>query len=181
MQVKCQICGKSIDRSTAYKVVVGDANKYFCSEEEFNADKARKDHAKEVLETIAGCYQYCSGYGEPPYNVVRKELKENLGVIDVEMIYQFVKENREKLKKTVEKKIERDGPFSQVYFAFRYLSGIIKREILEKNWKAKQVAPQSVITIGLGDIDFYKNTEKKHYPLKRRPLNELEDEVDVDQ
>lgn len=39
MQVKCQICGKSIDRSTAYKVVVGDANKYFCSEEEFNADK----------------------------------------------------------------------------------------------------------------------------------------------
>ena len=30
-------------------------------------------------------------------------------------------------------------------------------------------------------LDFYKNTEKKHYPLKRRPLNELEDEVDVDQ
>ena len=49
MQVKCQICGKSIERSTAYKVVVGDANKYFCSEEEFNAEKARKDHAKEIL------------------------------------------------------------------------------------------------------------------------------------
>lgn len=180
MQVKCQICGKSIDRSIAYKVVVGDANKYFCSEEEFNADKAHKDHAKEVLETIVECYQYCSGYGEPPYNVVRKELKENLGAIDIETIYQFVKENREKLKKTVEKKIERDGPFSQVYFAFRYLSAIIKREILERDWKAKQTAPQSVITIGLGDIDFYKNTEKKHYSLKRRPLNELEDEVDVD-
>lgn len=99
MQVKCQICGKSIDRSTAYKVVVGGVNKYFCSEEEFNAEKARKDHAKEVLETIAECYQYCSGYGEPPYNVVRKELKENLKAIDVETICQFVKENREKLKK----------------------------------------------------------------------------------
>ena len=180
MRVKCQICGKSIDRSTAYKVVVGGVNKYFCSEEEFNAEKARKDHAKEVLETIAECYQYCSGYGEPPYNVVKKELRENLKAVDVETIYQFVKENREKLKKTVDKKIERDGPFSQVYFSFRYLSGIIKREILEKNWKAKQIIPQSVITIGLGDIDFYKNTEKKHYSLKRRPLNELEDEVDVD-
>lgn len=180
MQVKCQICGKSIDRSVAYKVVVGGVNKYFCSEEEFNADKARKEHAKEVLETIAECYQYCSGYGEPPYNVVKKELRENLKAVDVETIYQFVKENREKLKKTVDKKIERDGPFSQVYFSFRYLSGIIKREILEKNWKAKQIIPQSVITIGLGDIDFYKNTEKKHYSLKRRPLNELEDEVDVD-
>lgn len=176
MQVKCQICGKSIDRSTAYKVVVGDANKYFCSEEEFNADKARKDHAKEVLETIAECYQYCSGYGEPPYNVVKKELKENLKAVDVETICQFVKENREKLKKTVEKKVERDGPFSQVYFSFRYLSGIIKREILEKNWKAKQVAP-TVQKTGI-DLNFYNVKPNTNQLKKRRSLDELEDEVD---
>lgn len=178
MQVKCQICGKSIDRLTAYKVAVGGANKYFCSEEEFNADKARKDHVKEVLETIAECYQYCTGYGEPPYNIVKKELKENLKAIDTDMVYRFIKENREKLKKTIEKKIERDGPFKQSYFAFRYISGIIKREILEKNWKAKQTILQQPAMIGLGDIDFYKNSETKHYPLKRRPLNELEDEAD---
>lgn len=176
MQVKCQICGKSIDRSIAYKVVVGDANKYFCSEEEFNADKARKDHAKEVLETIAECYQYCAGYGEPPYNVVKKELKENLKAVDVETIYQFVKENREKLKKTVEKKIERDGPFSQVYFSFRYLSGIIKREILEKNWKSKQVAP-TVQKTGI-DLNFYNVKPNTNQLKKRRSLDELEDEVD---
>lgn len=176
MQVKCQICGKSIDRSTAYKVVVGGTNKYFCSEEEFNTDKARKDHAKEVLETIAECYQYCSGYGEPPYNVVKKELKENLKAVDVETIYQFVKENREKLKKTVEKKVERDGPFSQVYFSFRYLSGIIKREILEKNWKAKQVAP-TVQKTGI-DLNFYNVKPNTNQLKKRRSLDELEDEVD---
>ncbi len=176
MQVKCQICGKSIDRSTAYKVVVGDVNKYFCSEEEFNADKARKDHAKEVLETIAECYQYCSGYGEPPYNVVRKELKENLKAIDVETICQFVKENREKLKKTVDKKVERDGPFSQVYFSFRYVSGIIKREILEKDWKAKQVAP-TIQKTGI-DLNFYNVKPNTNQLKKRRSLDELEDEVD---
>lgn len=176
MQVKCQICGKSIDRSAAYKVVVGDTNKYFCSEEEFNADKARKDHAKEVLETITECYQYCSGYGEPPYNVVRKELKENLKAIDVETICQFVKENREKLKKTVEKKVERDGPFSQVYFSFRYLSGIIKREILEKDWKAKQVAP-TVQKTGI-DLNFYNVKPNTNQLKKRRSLDELEDEAD---
>ena len=176
MQVKCQICGKSIDRSIAYKVVVGGTNKYFCSEEEFNADKARKDHAKEVLGTIAECYQYCSGYGEPPYNVVRKELKENLGAIDVETIYQFVKENREKLKKTVEKKIERDGPFSQVYFVFRYLSAIIKREILERGWKAKQVAP-TVQKTGI-DLNFYNVKPNTNQLKKRRSLDELEDKVD---
>ena len=176
MQVKCQICGKSIDRSIAYKVVVGGVNKYFCSEEEFNADKARKDHAKEVLETIAECYQYCSGYGEPPYNVVRKELKENLKAIDVETICQFVKENREKLKKTVEKKVERDGPFSQVYFSFRYLSGIIKREILERGWKAKQVAP-IVQKTGI-DLNFYNVKPNTNQLKKRRSLDELEDKVD---
>ena len=176
MQVKCQICGKSIDRSIAYKVVVGGANKYFCSEEEFNADKARKNRAKEVLETIAECYQYCSGYGEPPYNVVRKELKENLKAVDIETIYQFVKENREKLKKTVDKKIERDGPFSQVYFSFRYLSGIIKREILEKNWKAKQVVP-TVQKTGI-DLNFYNVKPNTNQLKKRRSLDELEDEVD---
>lgn len=176
MQVKCQICGKSIDRSIAYKVMVGDANKYFCSEEEFNADKARKDQAKEVLETITECYQYCSGYGEPPYNVVKKELKENLGAVDVETIYQFVKENREKLKKTVDKKIERDGPFSRAYFIFRYVSGIIKREILEKDWKAKQVAP-TVQKTGI-DLNFYNVKPNTNQLKKRRSLDELEDEVD---
>ena len=176
MQVKCQICGKSINRSTAYKVVVGGTNKYFCSEEEFNAEKARKDHAKEILETITECYQYCSGYGEPPYNVVRKELKENLKAIDAETICQFVKENREKLKKTVEKKVERDGPFSQVYFSFRYLSGIIKREILEKDWKAKQVSP-TVQKTGI-DLNFYNVKPNTNQLKKRRSLDELEDEVD---
>lgn len=175
MQVKCQICGKSIDRSTAYKAVIGGVNKYFCSEEEFNADKARKDHAKEVLETIAECYQYCAGYGEPPYNVVGKELKDNLKTIDVEAIYQFVKENREKLKKTVERKIERDGPFGQVYFAFRYISGIIKREILEKNWKAKQIAP-TIQKTGI-DLNFYNIKPNINHLKKRRSLDDLEDEV----
>ena len=176
MQVKCQICGRSIDRSTAYKVVVGGANKYFCSEEEFNADKARKDHAKEILETIAECYQYCSGYGEPPYNVVRKELKENLKAVDVETIYQFVKENREKLKKTVEKKIERDGPFSRAYFVFRYVSGIIKRAILEKDWKTKQVSP-TVQKTGI-DLNFYNGKPNTNQLKKRRSLDELEDKAD---
>lgn len=176
MQVKCQICGKSIDRSTAYKVVVSGANKYFCSEEEFNADKARKDHVKEVLETIAECYQYCTGYGEPPYNVVKKELKENLKAVDIEVIYQFIKENREKLKKTVEKKIERDGPFGQVYFAFRYISGIIKREILEKNWKAKQIAP-TIQKTGI-DLNFYNIKPNAKQLKKRRALDDLEDEID---
>lgn len=173
MQVKCQICGKLINRDTAYKVTVGNVNKYFCSEQEYNTDKSCKDHIKEVVETIAECYQYCTGYGEPPYNVVKKELKDNLKAISIETIYQFIKENREKLKKTVEKKIERDGPFAQVYFAFRYISGIIKREILEKKWKATQVVP--VIQKTGIDLEFYNSKPNTNQPKKRRALDDLED------
>ena len=179
MQVKCQICGKSIDRSTAYKVVVNGANKYFCSEEEYMMDKVRKERVKEVLETITEVYQYCTDYPEPPYNIIQKELKENLKAVDVETICQFVKENREKLKKTIERKIERDGPFGQSYFAFRYISGVIKREILEKDWGKTHCQKQETAKINLGDIDFYQNKNREqHHTLKRRPLNELEDEAD---
>ena len=177
MQVKCQICGKSIDRSTAYKAVIGGVNKYFCSEEEFNADKVRKERVKETLETIAECYQYCINYPEPPYNLVRKELKENLKAIDVGIICQFVKENREKLKKTLERKIERDGPFESSYIMARYISGVIKREILERGWKAKQVVP-AVQKVEI-DLNFYNsNSSKIKQRARKISLEELEDKFD---
>ena len=174
MLVKCQTCGKLIDRNIAYKVEIGGANKYFCSKQEYDEEKARKDKTKEILEVITECYQYCTGYGEPPYSFVKKELKENLGAIDIGKIYQFVKENREKLKRTFVKKIVREGPFSQIYFAFRYISGIIKREILEKNWKGSQVAP----VVPKTGIYFDLYEKPKNIEQRRISLNELEDMVE---
>lgn len=174
MLVKCQICGKLIDRDVAYKIETNNTNKYFCSKQEYNEEKARKDKIKEIIGTIAECYQYCTGYGEPPYTIIRKELKENFKAIDIETIFQFVKENREKLKRTIDKKIARDGPFEQIYFAFRYISGIIKREILEKNWKGSQVAP-IVPKTGIY-FDLYE--KPKNIEQKRISLNELEDMIE---
>lgn len=171
MQVKCQICGKKIDRETAYKVEINGLNKYFCSQEEYEVEHERKAKKKRNLEVIAECYQYCTGYAEPPYTVVNRELSDNLSTIDEETIVAFIEENREKLKKTVEKKIERDGQFQKVYFAFRYLSGIIKREILEKKWEATNL-PKLQIIRPSNDINVYKE-QQKEIPITRRPLIEL--------
>ena len=43
MQVKCQICGKSIDRNLAFKITAKNGvNKYYCSEQEYNKDIKNK-------------------------------------------------------------------------------------------------------------------------------------------
>lgn len=171
MQVKCQICGRKIDRETAYKVEINGLNKYFCSQEEYELKREENTKKKRNLEVIAECYQYCTGYVEPPYNVIRKELRDNLSKIDEDTIAAFVEENREKLKKTVEKKIERDGQFDRIYFAFRYISGIIKREILEKKWQASNL-PKTQIIRPSNDITVYKE-QRKDILTTRRPLIEL--------
>ena len=35
-KAKCKYCGKSIDTNSAYKIVVGKTNRYYCNEEEYN-------------------------------------------------------------------------------------------------------------------------------------------------
>ena len=73
MQVKCQICGKSIDRSTAYKVVVGGTNKYFCSEEEPlpGEEKPATKPAKPVDEKDPNGAERCAKIKEV-FNAKRK-------------------------------------------------------------------------------------------------------------
>lgn len=172
--VKCQICGKLIEQSQAYSIKYGTANKYYCSEQEYIADKKAKSDRKEMVGKIAGVYQYCTDYAEPPYTLVAREIGDNLKVIPIETIAAFVEENKDRLRATVRKKIELNGPFESFYFEVRYISGIIKREILEKDWKSKQVVVNSS-TIKPYEAEFYNGGEiKNSYVSKRRSLEQLE-------
>lgn len=172
MQVKCQICGKKIDRETAYKVEINGLNKYFCSQEEYEAERERKAKKKRNLEVIAECYQYCVDYIEPPYNIIRKELKEGwLAGIDEDVICAFIEESREKLKDVTERKITRDGQFDSIYGACRYVGSIIRREIIDRKWKSKRT-PTALTIRPSNDITVYKERQKE-IPITRRPLIEL--------
>lgn len=179
MQVKCLICGKLIDKKTAYCIPTKNRNNYYCSEEEYLARQREIEVFNKALEVIVECYQYCTGYAEPPYNLVKKELSDNLKVIPIETVKAFVEENREKLKKTIDRKIEINGQFQSFYFEVRYISAIIKREILEKKWKesGKRLAP---IIKNAGDTNYYE-VSGGTAPQGRRPLSILmEDIVDCD-
>ena len=175
MQVKCLICGKLIDKKTAYCVQTTSKNNYYCSEEEYLTQKRAKEAYNDALTVITGCYQYCTGYAEPPYNLIRKELADNLKAIPIATIKAFVEENKEKLKKTIDRKIETSGQFQAFYFEVRYISGIIKREILEKQWKESKPEPPAIIK-NAGDTNYYEVTGGVT-PQTRRPLSILMENI----
>ena len=56
-KAKCKYCGKSIDTNSAYKIVVGKTNRYYCNEEEYNIiHKAQqiKDDTYNLIYEIFG-------------------------------------------------------------------------------------------------------------------------------
>lgn len=177
--VKCQICGKLVEQSQAYLVKYGTANRYYCSEQEYLADKKAKNDRKEIIGKIAEVYQYCTDYAEPPYTLITKEVGDNLKAIPLETLVAFVEENKDRLKATVRKKIELNGPFGSFYFEVRYISGIIKREILEKDWKSKQTPISDEIKKTPGDMTIYQE-KNANYIAVRRPLSELIGDMDDD-
>lgn len=122
------------------------------------------------LKTIVESYEYCTGE-KVGYSLIVKELKDKLAEIPQQTICDFLIENKIKLKKTFEKKIERDGYFKSTYFAVRYLSGIIKREI-EKGWSENPLSKTEALIKNAGDTRTYV-TNGSTYKRTRRPLCEL--------
>lgn len=171
-KVKCQICGKFIEQSEAFAVKVGNANKYYCSEEEYENWQAEKAKSADIFGRICAVYQYVTESLEPAYTLIRKELSDNLKNIPIETILLFVEENRERLKLTVEKKVARDGEFASLYHITRYISGIIKREIVDNDWKSKHKNNAPITPKKPGDMTIYQERNVP-YISKRRPLSEL--------
>ena len=55
--VKCRKCGARIDQKTAFKVVVGKVNTYYCNEQEYNeiiSARQMKDDTYECINKIFG-------------------------------------------------------------------------------------------------------------------------------
>ena len=58
MLVKCRQCGTKIDRKTAFKVVVGGKNAYYCNEAEYQ----KTLHEKEIKTITYDCINQIFGY-----------------------------------------------------------------------------------------------------------------------
>ena len=130
-RAKCPICGSELNTSTAYKVeIIGPRTgkityKYYCSEEEWLSEQARKKKVKEDKDKAY--YLICDIMGEKEIinTALWKEWAVWNKVADNEKIGKYLEENRDYLSSVI-------GKLNSSEFAkIRYLSTIIKDRIKE--------------------------------------------------
>lgn len=165
MQVTCQICKKKIEKDTAYKRVVGKVNKYYCSEQEWQAEEDRKKKYKEDKDKVY--YLICDMFGYEIQNtkffdewVLWNKLKSN------EIIYKYLRENEDRLQEIC------DRSFDTEYQRIRYFSAVLKNSLRDFVPKA-EVQP-----VEKPRVVVEEHYETKYKPKERRALEDLEEDCD---
>ena len=164
MLVTCQICKSKIERDTAYKRVVGKANKYYCSEAEFEAEEDRKKKIKEDKNKVY--YLICDMFGYEIQNTKFfdewaqwNKLKSN------ENIYKYLRENETYLQQIC------DRSFDTEYQRIRYFSAVLKNSLRDFKPKVEE-QPKPKIAV---DETIYE--APAHSINRRRSLADLEDDI----
>lgn len=156
MQVTCQICRSKIERDTAYKIVVGKTNKYYCSEQEWKAEEDRKIRAAEDKSRVYRLICNIMGEREIISTALFKEWQVWNKVADNAKIAKYLEENKDYLTSV----IARLG--SSEYARIRYLSTIIRDKIkaFVPKVEVKEV-PKVVIEEQLNErLTMFVNTKK---------------------
>ena len=165
MQVTCQICKKKIEKETAYKRVVGKANKYYCSEQEWQTEEDKKKKALEAKDKVYNLI--CDMFGYEIINTqffaewaLWNKLKSN------EDIYKYLRENEDRLQEIC------DRSFNSEYQRIRYFSAVLKNSLrdFKPRVEIKEV-PKIVIEEVMYDAT-PSNTRNR-----RRGLADLEDDI----
>lgn len=164
MKVTCQICKNKIERDTAYKRVVGKANKYYCSEKEWQVEEDRKKKTKEDKDKVY--YLICDMFGYEIQNTkffdewrYWNKLKSN------EIIYKYLRENEAYLQQIC------DRSYGTEYNKIRYFSAVLKNSLRDFKPKA-EVIPQPKVVV---EETIYE--APTHSLNKRRSLADLEDDL----
>lgn len=105
-QVKCRVCGKKIDKDTAFQ---GSPRMYYCSEQEFRTENAFWEMVREFL-------------GSTNHTALFKEVAL-WG--DHGKVLSYMQENRAKIEHDMAKS------FNSEYGKIRYFSAIIKNNIAD--------------------------------------------------
>lgn len=164
MRAKCRICGRQLDTNTAYKVVDKNGkNKYYCSQDEFEAEEVRKKKAKEDKDKVYRLI--CDLFGYEIQNTqffaewnLWNKLKSN------EIIYKYLVENKEYLQQICNK------PFEGEYQRIRYFSAVLKNSL--RDFKPKvEVFDKPMIAVE-------EHYETKYKLKARMALEDFEEEYD---
>ena len=159
MQVKCKICGKSIDREIAYNVVVKDKNSYYCSEQEYNDVQNNKRQEQELKDNT---YKFIEEIiGRTTNTILYKEVGIWLTVSNYKTILAYLKEN-----KIIIENILSSKSFNTEYAKIRYFSAIVKNNISD----FKLPTPEIIKHI---DTEIYETKFKQK--ARRKCLSDYED------
>lgn len=164
MLVKCQLCGEKIERDTAYKVVNGKTNKYYCSADEYTSwqtAKAKEKLHKDKVFTLIG---EILGFPITPSLLVKEWKEWNMLATD-EVIGGYLEENKDYLAGCISRLS--GNPFGKM----RYLSKTIQGGLLR--WKPKQVE-QPKPKVVVEEVMYEAPTRTLN---RRRSLADLEEEI----
>ena len=172
----CRICGTKLDTDNAYKVVLCNSkgkekNFYYCSEEEYVADKTKKEKAIEDRNKAYKLICDIIGRKQIINTTLWKEWKEWNKVATDEAIWQYLEENKTYLIGIISK-------LDNVEFnRIRYLSAILKNKL--GDFKPKEETKEPVVVNETheedvrNDIDLRINKKKKS--VRRRGFAEMGD------
>ena len=163
MQVTCQICRKKIERDTAYKIVVGNTNKYYCSAQEWQAEEERKKKAQEDKDKVYRLICDIMDEKEIISTALFKEWQVWNKVSDNAKIAKYLEENRNYLSSVIARLQ------SSEYARIRYLSTIIRDKIKAFVPKAEVIEKPKVVV----EETIYDTPAQSLN--KRRSLADLED------
>lgn len=162
VKVKCPACGATLDKCMAFKVTVGKANRYYCTEQEY-INKARKDALLKMVkdDTYEKIYDL---FGYIITNTVLfSSISSLASVYSYEKIRSYLCDNKAMLERVLNKS------FQSEYAKIRYFSAILSNNL------ADYIPTEEEIFITDNE---YELVEIKYKPKqKRRSMYDLEMEL----
>lgn len=144
------ICGSSIEKDTAYKIIKGKINRYCCSEQEYKDHMAEQE---EISKQKAKFYKMVEYFlGATVNTALYKEIQIWLSLSDYKTLCDYFTDCRFTLTKAMNKQ------FVSEYARIRYFSAIVKNSIGDY----KPLKPEPVKAV---EAEFYKT---KYKPTKKR-------------
>lgn len=165
---KCRICGKQLDTSEAFKIE-GKPAKYFCSEQEYNAEEERKRKAAEDKDRAYTLICRIIGRETIINTALWSEWKEWSKVADDVKIGQFLAENEEYLTGMIGRLVDAEFP------RIRYLSTVLKNRLGDYKPKVQEDVKVQFKVQPRVDIDETMYEAPARNLNKRRSLADLED------
>lgn len=163
MLVTCQICKIKIERDTAYKRVVGKANKYYCSEQEWQIEEDKKKKAAEDKDKVYRLICDILDEEEVLNTALWKEKAIWNKAFSDEIIAKYLVEHQDYLTSAVSKLSGTE------YAKIRYVSAVLKNSLRDFTPKVKvQEKPKVVVEETIYEVP----TQSLN---KRRSLDDLED------